>query len=38
MRVEEGRAVLALCVLASFADSNKHERERAEIKRVDAAA
>ncbi|MEO9150212.1 MAG: TerB family tellurite resistance protein [Burkholderiaceae bacterium] len=30
----ETQAVLSLCVLASFADGDKHERERAEIKRV----
>ncbi|APW47573.1 uncharacterized protein (DUF697 family)/tellurite resistance protein [Rhodoferax antarcticus] len=31
---EETRAILALCLLASFADGEKHEREREEIKRV----
>jgi uncharacterized protein (DUF697 family)/tellurite resistance protein len=34
MSPEESRAVLALCLLASFADGRKHERERAEIRRV----
>ncbi|MBY0410102.1 MAG: TerB family tellurite resistance protein, partial [Burkholderiaceae bacterium] len=34
MTPEETRAILALCVLASFADGDKHERERDEIKRV----
>ena len=34
MAPEEMRAVLSLCLLASFADSKKHERERAEIRRV----
>lgn len=34
LRPEERRAVLSLCMLAAFADGNKHERERAEIKRV----
>lgn len=34
MSPEQTRAVLSLCVLASFADGNKHERERAQIKRV----
>ena len=31
---EETRAVLSLCLLASFADGEKHQRERAEIRRV----
>jgi len=31
---DEARAVLSLCLLASFADGKKHERERAEIRRV----
>ena len=31
---EETRAILTLCLLASFADGDKHERERDEIKRV----
>ena len=31
---EETRAILALCLLASFADGEKHARERDEIKRV----
>ena len=31
---EEIRAVLSLCLLASFADGEKHQRERAEIRRV----
>lgn len=31
---EETRAILTLCLLASFADGEKHERERDEIKRV----
>lgn len=34
MAPEETRAVLTLCLLASFADGDKHERERDEIKRV----
>jgi len=34
MPPEESRAVLALCLLASFADGQKHERERAQIRRV----
>ena len=34
MAPEETRAILALCVLASFADGEKHGREREEIKRV----
>ncbi|WP_139313265.1 YcjF family protein [Rhodoferax antarcticus] len=34
MPSEETRAILALCLLASFADGEKHEREREEIKRV----
>ena len=34
MTTEETRAVLTLCLLASFADGEKHERERDEIKRV----
>jgi len=34
MAPEEKRAVLTLCLLASFADGKKHERERAEIRRV----
>lgn len=31
---DETRAILSLCLLASFADGDKHEREREEIKRV----
>lgn len=31
---EETRAILSLCLLASFADGSKHERERDEIKRA----
>ncbi len=31
---EETRAILTLCLLASFADGEKHARERDEIKRV----
>lgn len=31
---DEKRAILTLCLLASFADGDKHERERDEIKRV----
>lgn len=34
MSPEETRAVLTLCLMASFADGDKHERERDEIKRV----
>ena len=34
MSAEETRAVLTLCLMASFADGDKHERERDEIKRV----
>lgn len=34
MSPEQSRAVLSLCVLASFADGEKHERERAQIKKV----
>jgi tellurite resistance protein/uncharacterized protein (DUF697 family) len=34
MHPEESRAILTLCLLASFADGDKHERERAEIRRV----
>jgi len=34
MSPEETRAVLSLCLLASFADGQKHERERAQIRRV----
>ncbi len=34
MSPEQTRAVPSLCVLASFADGNKHERERAQIKRL----
>lgn len=34
MAPEETRAILTLCLLASFADGDKHERERDEIKRV----
>jgi len=34
MHPEETRAILTLCLLASFADGDKHERERDEIKRV----
>lgn len=34
MSPEEIRAVLTLCLMASFADGGKHERERDEIKRV----
>ncbi len=31
---EEKRAVLSLCLLAAFANGKKHERERAQIRRV----
>ena len=31
---QDTRAILTLCLLASFADGEKHERERDEIKRV----
>ena len=34
MHPEEAQAILSLCLLASFADGEKHERERDEIKRV----
>ena len=34
MHPEETQAILSLCLLASFADGEKHERERDEIKRV----
>ena len=34
MSPEETRATLTLCLLASFADGEKHEREREEIRRV----
>ena len=34
MQPEETRAILTLCLLASFADGEKHAREREEIKRV----
>jgi len=34
MSAQETRAILTLCLLASFADGEKHERERDEIKRV----
>lgn len=34
MTTEETRAILTLCLLAAFADGEKHERERDEIKRV----
>ena len=34
MSPTETRAVLTLCVLAAFADGEKHERERAQIKQV----
>ncbi|RYX96001.1 MAG: GTPase [Comamonadaceae bacterium] len=34
MKPAETRAILALSLLASFADGDKHERERAEIKRI----
>ncbi len=34
MTTEETRAILTLCLLASFADGEKHARERDEIKRV----
>ena len=34
MSPQETRAVLALSLLASFADGDKHEREREQIKRV----
>ena len=31
---QDTRAILSLCLLASFADGEKHERERDEIRRV----
>ncbi len=34
MTAEETRAVLTLSLLAAFVDGDKHERERAEIKRI----
>ncbi len=34
MQPEETRAILTLCLLASFADGEKHARERDEIRRV----
>ena len=34
MQPDETRAILTLCLLASFADGEKHARERDEIKRV----
>lgn len=34
MNETETRAVLTVALLAAFADGNKHERERAEIKRI----
>ena len=34
MQQDETRAILTLCLLASFADGEKHARERDEIKRV----
>lgn len=34
MNPVEAQAVLTLCVLAAFADGEKHERERAQIKQV----
>ena len=34
MTQQETRAILTLSVLAAFVDGDKHERERAEIKRI----
>ncbi|WP_313336877.1 TerB family tellurite resistance protein, partial [Comamonas sp.] len=34
MTTEEMRATLTLCLLASFADGEKHEREREQIRQV----
>ena len=34
MTQQETRAILTLSLLAAFVDGDKHERERAEIKRI----
>ncbi len=34
MSSEESRAIVSLSLLAAFADGDKHDRERAEIKRI----
>jgi uncharacterized protein (DUF697 family)/tellurite resistance protein len=34
MTVEETRAILSLALMAAFVDGDKHERERAEIRRI----
>ncbi|HEY9240255.1 MAG TPA: TerB family tellurite resistance protein, partial [Burkholderiaceae bacterium] len=34
MTAEETRAILTVSLLAAFVDGDKHERERAEIKRI----
>lgn len=34
MTEQERKAVLTLCLMAAFADGAKHERERAEVKRI----
>lgn len=34
MNMEETRAILTIALLAAFADGDKHDRERAEVKRI----
>ncbi|MDQ3195730.1 MAG: TerB family tellurite resistance protein [Pseudomonadota bacterium] len=34
MNEQEQKSILTLCLMAAFADGDKHERERAEIKRI----
>ncbi len=34
MNEQEQKAILTLCLMAAFADGDKHERERAEVKRI----
>ena len=34
MNEQDGRAVLTISLMAAFADGDKHERERAELKRI----
>mgnify|MGYP001290600469 CR=1 FL=1 len=37
MNEQERQSVLTLCLMAAFADGDKHERERAEIRRIAAS-
>jgi DnaJ-domain-containing protein 1 len=34
MNTEEIRAILTICLLASYADGDKHDREREQIRQV----